>query len=192
MSLSSSSIASETSGTSGASNAQPGAPTGSVGSLSDTAPRIGFWVATALVVGNVIGAGIFLLPATLAPFGWSGVIGWFVTLAGALCLAWVFAQLSRHLPDAGGAFGFMRLALGDVPAFIGAWGYWVSVWVANAAIATGATAGGSAVGSASEGSVSSFIGLSDFGALPAGSKMTGKESLAPLAAYQAWNPSRPS
>lgn len=76
----------------------------------------------------------------MAPLGWNGVAGWLVTLAGALCLAWVFAELSRHLPDAGGAFGFMRLSLGDTPAFIGAWGYWVSVWVANAAIATGATA----------------------------------------------------
>ncbi|MFN8669409.1 MAG: amino acid permease [Gemmatimonadaceae bacterium] len=113
------------------------APSGPAGSAP---PRVGFWIASALVVGNVIGAGIFLLPATLAPYGWSGVAGWFVTLAGALCLAWVFAQLSRYFPDAGGAFGFMRLALGDVPAFIGAWGYWVSVWVANAAIATGATA----------------------------------------------------
>jgi hypothetical protein len=102
--------------------------------------RIGFWVASALVVGNVIGAGIFLLPATLAPYGWNGVVGWFVTLAGALSLAWVFAELSRTFPEAGGAFGFMRLSLGDAPAFIGAWGYWVSVWVANAAIATGATA----------------------------------------------------
>ncbi|MBK7832042.1 MAG: amino acid permease [Gemmatimonadetes bacterium] len=107
----------------------------------DNAPgRIGFWVASALVVGNVIGAGIFLLPATLAPYGWNGVLGWFITLAGALCLAWVFAELSRTFPDAGGAFGFMRLALGEAPAFVGAWGYWVSVWVANAAIATGATA----------------------------------------------------
>ncbi len=88
-------------------------------------PRIGFWVASALVVGNVIGAGIFLLPATLAPYGWSGVVGWLVTLGGALCLAWVFAQLSRAVPDVGGAFGFMRLAPGDVSAFIGAWSYWV-------------------------------------------------------------------
>ncbi|HEX4933111.1 MAG TPA: amino acid permease, partial [Gemmatimonadaceae bacterium] len=115
-------------------------PATTTASSSTAAPRIGFWVASALVVGNIIGAGIFLLPATLAPFGWSGVIGWLVTLAGALCLAWTFSELSRHFPDVGGAFGFMRLALGDVPAFIGAWGYWVSVWVANAAIATGATA----------------------------------------------------
>ena len=100
--------------------------------------KFGFWMASALVVGNVIGAGIFLLPATLAPYGWNSVLGWCITLAGALCLAWVFAQLSRYLPDAGGAFGFMQLSLGDGPAFIGAWGYWVSVWVANAAIATGA------------------------------------------------------
>jgi len=101
-------------------------------------PKFGFWMASALVVGNVIGAGLFLLPATLAPYGWDSVAGWLITLVGALCLAWVFAQLSRFLPHAGGAFGFMRLSLGDGPAFVGAWGYWVSIWVANAAIATGA------------------------------------------------------
>lgn len=100
--------------------------------------KFGFWMASALVVGNVIGAGIFLLPATLAPYGWNSVLGWGITLVGVLCLAWVFAQLSRHLPHAGGAFGFMQCSLGDGPAFLGAWGYWVSIWVANAAIATGA------------------------------------------------------
>lgn len=100
------------------------------------APRrkFGLWLATALVVGNIIGSAIFMLPASLAPFGWNAVSAWIVTVIGALCLAWVFAQLSRHMPNAGGSFGFMRLALGENAAFLGVWGYLVSVWAANAGI----------------------------------------------------------
>lgn len=97
--------------------------------------KFGFWLATALVVGNIIGSAIFMLPASLAPFGWNAVAAWIVTMAGALCLAWVFAELARHLPKAGGAYGFMRLSLGEGAAFLGAWGYIVSMWAANAAIA---------------------------------------------------------
>ena len=63
------------------------------------APKVlGFWMCLALCVGNMIGSGVFLLPASLAPFGWNGVFGWFVTIAGALCLAYVFSSLSRRFP----------------------------------------------------------------------------------------------
>lgn len=96
--------------------------------------KFGFWLATALVVGNIIGSAIFMLPAGLAPFGWNAVAAWGVTFVGALCLAWVFAGLSRHLPAAGGSYGFMRLGVGERFAFMGAWGYLVSIWAANAGI----------------------------------------------------------
>jgi len=96
--------------------------------------KFGFWLATALVVGNIIGSGIFMLPAGLAPFGWNAVSAWGLTFVGALSLAWVFAELSRQLPDAGGSYGFMRLGVGEGGAFIGAWGYLVSVWASNAGI----------------------------------------------------------
>jgi APA family basic amino acid/polyamine antiporter len=104
-----------------------------------TAPRrkFGVWLATALVVGNIIGSAIFILPRSLAPFGWNAVSAWLVTVAGALCLAWVFAELSKHLPRAGGSYGFMRLGLGDGAAFLGGWGYLVSIWSANAALTIG-------------------------------------------------------
>ncbi len=93
--------------------------------------QLGFWLATALVVGNIIGAGIFMLPAGLAPFGWNAVSAWAVTFVGALSVAWVFSQLARHLPHAGGSYGFMQLGVGERAAFLGAWGYLVSVWSAN-------------------------------------------------------------
>lgn len=101
-----------------------------------SAPRrkFGFWLATALVIGNIMGAGIFMMPAGLVPYGWNALSAWLLTLVGVLCLAWVYAELARYLPNAGGAFGFMRLAAGEPIAFLGAWGYLVSMWAANAAI----------------------------------------------------------
>ena len=99
--------------------------------------KFGIWLTTALVVGNIVGSAIFVLPRSLAPFGWNIVSAWLVTVAGALCLAWLFAQMFKHLAGAGGSYGFMRLALGDSAAFLGAWGYIVSIWAANAAITIG-------------------------------------------------------
>jgi APA family basic amino acid/polyamine antiporter len=71
---------------------------------------LGFWAALALVVGNMIGSGVFLLPAALAPLGWNGVFGWLVTIPGALCLAYLFAALARSFPRAGGPYAFTRAA----------------------------------------------------------------------------------
>jgi basic amino acid/polyamine antiporter, APA family len=92
----------------------------------------------ALVVGNSIGSGVFLLPAALAPFGLNSVVAWGFTASGAILLAIVFARLSRAYPAAGGPYAYVHLAFGPLAAFIVAWGYWISIWVGNAAIATGA------------------------------------------------------
>jgi APA family basic amino acid/polyamine antiporter len=99
---------------------------------------LGFWMCVALVVGNTIGSGVFLLPASLAPYGLNSVVAWGLTACGAVLLAIVFAQLSRAYPQAGGPYAYVRLAFGPFTAFIVAWGYWISIWVGNAAIATGA------------------------------------------------------
>ena len=100
----------------------------------------GFWVCLALVVGNMIGSGFFLMPATLAPFGWNGVMGWVVTSLGALTLAIVFGSLARVMPQAGGPYAYSRAAFGPFAAFVVAWSYWVSMWIGNVAIATGVVA----------------------------------------------------
>ena len=92
-------------------------------------------MAVALVMGNMIGSGIFLLPASLARFGGVSLIGWLVSAGGALVLATVFARLSRLDPAAGGPYAFTRRAFGDLPAFLVAWGYWISVWTGMAALA---------------------------------------------------------
>ncbi|MEW9571239.1 amino acid permease [Rhodanobacter sp. Si-c] len=99
--------------------------------------KIGFWTCTALVIGNVIGMGIFVLPASLAPYGFNALIGWVIVLAGCLMLARVFAQLARALPDAGGPYGYIHRTLGELPAYLALWTYWVSVWITNSALATG-------------------------------------------------------
>jgi APA family basic amino acid/polyamine antiporter len=91
----------------------------------------------ALVVGNTIGSGVFLLPASLAPYGLNSVAGWLFTATGAILLAMVFAELSRAFPKDGGPYVYARAAFGELAAFVVAWGYWVAVWVGNAAIATG-------------------------------------------------------
>lgn len=101
-----------------------------------SAPRvIGFWAAVALVMGNMVGSGVFLLPASLAAFGGLSLVGWMVSAGGALALALVFARLARLKPAAGGPYAYTRLAFGDVPAFLVAWGYWMSVIAALAALA---------------------------------------------------------
>ena len=100
--------------------------------------QLGFWMCLALVVGNMIGSGIFLLPANLAPYGLNALVGWAITIAGALCLATVFAALARALPEASGPYDYVRTALGEPPAFFVMWSYWISIWVTNAAISIAA------------------------------------------------------
>ena len=92
-------------------------------------------MATSLVVGNMIGSGVFLLPASLAVYGGISIVGWLVTTVGALLLALVFARLSRLIPDAGGPYAYTRRGFGDFAAFLVAWGYLISIWTSNAAIA---------------------------------------------------------
>ncbi|HEY5712257.1 MAG TPA: amino acid permease [Allosphingosinicella sp.] len=99
---------------------------------------LGFWLALALVVGNFIGSGIFLLPAQLAPYGWNAFFGWVITIAGALCLAYVFSRLARAMPLAPGPFTYVEHAFGAPAAFVVSWSYWISILVGNAALATAA------------------------------------------------------
>ena len=85
----------------------------------------------------MVGTGAYLVPSTLGRYGAISLVGWVVTAGGAVCLAASFARMSRIMPAAGGPYAYTREAFGDLPAFLVAWGYWVSVWVGNAAIATG-------------------------------------------------------
>lgn len=104
--------------------------------MSDQSKQIGLWTATSLVAGNMIASGLFMLPATLGIYGGISLIGWLISGAGAICLALVFSWLSKLHPKAtGGPYAYSREGLGNFPAFMVAWGYWISVWCTNAAIA---------------------------------------------------------
>ena len=101
----------------------------------DNKGKIGFWLSTSLVVGNMTGSGIFLLPAALAMYGGISIFGWIFTLTGSLFLALVFSRLSRIISRAGGPYTYSREGFGDFTGFLVAWGYWISIWCGNAAIA---------------------------------------------------------
>ena len=101
--------------------------------------EMGLWTATAMVIGNMIGSGVFLLPALLAgvaiAYGSGILLAWVVTGAGAMLLAAVFATMGRAYPKTGGPYVYARRAFGDFIGFWTAWGYWIAAWVGNAAIA---------------------------------------------------------
>lgn len=103
---------------------------------TNSASKIGLWTSTALVVGNMIGSGIFLLPATLAVYGAISFVGWICSAIGAIALALLFSNLSKKFPHcSGGPYAYTREGLGDFAAYLVAWGYWLSIWCTNAAIA---------------------------------------------------------
>jgi APA family basic amino acid/polyamine antiporter len=106
----------------------------SIRKLNTKSNKIGLWTSTALVVGNMIGAGVFLLPASLANFGGISIFGWIFSAIGSLLLAKLFSNLSKKLPKSGGPYAYTKLGLGDFAAFLVAWGYWISIWCTNAAI----------------------------------------------------------
>ena len=105
-----------------------------------TSRGLGFWMCLALVIGNMIGASVFLLPASLAPYGVNSIFGWLLTAAGSILLAIVFARLARSYPDAAGPYVYPHKAFGEAVGFLTAWGYWMAVWIGNAAIVTGTVA----------------------------------------------------
>ena len=98
----------------------------------------GFWTATALVVGGMIASGIFMIPATLAPFGWTGVLAWAISIGGVLSIAFTLSRLAQTMPQSTGAIAVAGAVLGELPGVLVGWSYWVSVWAANAAIAIAA------------------------------------------------------
>jgi len=106
--------------------------------LSKNNKKIGIWICIALVVGNMIGSGIFLLPASLAPYGGISILGWTITTAGALMTALVFVRLSRKFPRQGGPYRYAYDHFGPFAGFSVAWSYWISIWCGNAAIAVAA------------------------------------------------------
>ena len=100
-------------------------------------PQFGLGTATALIIGTIIGVGIFNLPTSLAAYGPISLVSLALTTVGALALAMLFASLSRRLPADGGPYAYSRVAFGNRIGFANAWSYWITAWAGNAAIAVG-------------------------------------------------------
>ncbi|MFD9188319.1 amino acid permease [Streptomyces phaeochromogenes] len=104
---------------------------------SSAAPRrtFGLAAATALVMGNIIGGGIFVLPATVAPYGTVSLLAFVILSVGAVLLALLFGKLARRSPVTGGLYVYPRDAFGEFAGFLSAWSYWTMTWVSIAALA---------------------------------------------------------
>jgi basic amino acid/polyamine antiporter, APA family len=100
--------------------------------------KLGPVMCTALVVGSMIGSGVFLLPTSLAPLGWNSVYGWLATIAGSLCVVAVLMGMSRGRAGSCAPYSYPAAAFGPGTGFVVAWSYWISVWVGTAAIAIAA------------------------------------------------------
>ena len=93
-------------------------------SIADRKGSIGIWMTSALVVGTMIGSGIFMLPVSLAPLGANAIFGWIISSVGALAIAFALATLSRLGGD--GIQSNIERELGPLPAFLVAWSFLVS------------------------------------------------------------------
>ncbi|UFQ19201.1 MULTISPECIES: amino acid permease [Streptomyces] len=102
------------------------------------ARSFGLPIASCLVLGNIIGGGIFLLPASVAPYGTISLVAFGVLTLGAIALALVFGRLAERDPRTGGPYVYARGAFGDFAGFLAAWSYWITSWVSNAALAVAA------------------------------------------------------
>lgn len=102
-----------------------------------TPSRLGLPASTALVMGSIIGVGIFSLPYAVASYGPISLVAMGLATVGAVALAFMFSVLSRRIPAEGGPYGYARAAFGNGFGFSQAWLYWITAWAGNAAIAVG-------------------------------------------------------
>ena len=102
--------------------------------MSEAPGKLKLGALVALVVGSMIGGGIFSLPQNMAASADVGamLIGWAITAVGMLTLAFVFQTLANRKPDLdGGVYAYAKAGFGDYMGFSSAWGYWISAWLGN-------------------------------------------------------------
>jgi basic amino acid/polyamine antiporter, APA family len=104
--------------------------------MTNTKKKMGLVMATALVVGNMVGSGIFMLPASLASQASisATLMAWVITGLGSILLALSFGKLSSRFPKTGGPYEYTKLAFGEFTGFLNAWLYYNGSWIGNAAI----------------------------------------------------------
>ncbi len=105
--------------------------------MTSNSRKIGFFTVLALVIGNTVGNGIFLIPSSLARFGSISLLGWIFTSLGVITIAMSYARLSRMHPAVGGPYAYCRKGFGDYIGFQVAWNYWISNWTSNAGVIVG-------------------------------------------------------
>ncbi|WP_159652201.1 basic amino acid/polyamine antiporter [Vibrio atypicus] len=96
--------------------------------------KLGLSSLTAIVIGSMIGAGVFSLPQNMAAVASPAavMIGWTITGIGMIFLALSFQKLAFHKPHVdSGVFGYAKEGFGDFVGFCSAWGYWLSAMLAN-------------------------------------------------------------
>lgn len=101
---------------------------------SSSGHKLGAGLLIALVVGSIIGSGIFGLPQNMAAGAGAGaiLIGWLVTGVGMLSLALLYQMMALRKPELNnGVYAYARAMSGDYVGFNSAWGYWVSAWIGN-------------------------------------------------------------
>jgi arginine/ornithine antiporter len=106
----------------------------SVGGERPSTRKVSLAALTALVIGSMIGGGIFGLPQQMAQAAAPGplIIGWLITGVGMLMLAFVYQRLAVNKPEIeAGVYGYARAGFGDLVGFSSAWGYWISAWIGN-------------------------------------------------------------
>lgn len=96
---------------------------------------LGFWSCWALAVGTMIGSGIFLVPAVLAPYGLLSFGGWIIAGLGSVALALCMARLAGSTRRTGGPYVYAQEAFGDLAGFLVAWSIWLSFWIAIPVVA---------------------------------------------------------
>lgn len=99
------------------------------------ARALGLTSATGLVIGSIVGTGVFAMPGVLAQAGTSSIIVLAVIAFGAMLLAVLFGQLTRRVPNSdGGLYAYARHEFGDFAGYLTGWCYWIQAWAGNAAI----------------------------------------------------------
>jgi len=115
--------------------AEPVAPAGLSERNREKAHALGLTSATGLVIGSIVGTGVFTMPAVIAGAGTMGITVLAVIALGAMLLAILFGQLTKRVPNSdGGLYAYSRHEFGDFAGYLVGWCYWIQSWAGNAAI----------------------------------------------------------
>ncbi len=101
----------------------------------EKAHALGLTSATGLVIGSIVGTGVFTMPAVMAGAGTMSLVVLGVIAVGALLLGVLFGQLTKRIPNSdGGVYAYSRHEFGDFAGYLVGWCYWIQAWAGNAAI----------------------------------------------------------